>query len=450
MDPKGYQFEGRVLLENKLGRRRFPPWTPDLLQGRNYAHGLRHSLHLWDLAAPEVTIPLFVAVFRAAMGDCDFGIHLAGPTGTGKTTLAYLATAHFGTNLGARDATNFESTPNSVEAEAFRLKDQAILVDDYLGTPEHRKVLEAIGRSGGNLSGRGRMGSDLSVRGDMPARALVITTGEDMPVGKSLNARMLTLRLGEAQGLDFTRDAPINIAQELAQKGVFAQAMGAFIAFLAESGHKPLYSMLQTLRDRYSYKLPDEVTHQRTRAIYGDLMVGLEFLLQFAELFGALSEEERAEKQDQAEKAIKATILDQGGYQSAADSNELFLELLNQAIATGEAHVRPPNNSPKDYSGKHLGWVLEDGVFLYPGETVAFVKEIAVKMNQPIANSPQDLYSRFAEKGWLASTNLEKKRRGVAVRKIVTEGGEQETFLHFRSELITVPEASPSKKKESK
>ena len=99
-----------------------------------------------------------LSAYRAVLGEVDYSHHLAGPTGLGKTTLAHLAVSHFGANLGAKDQTNFESTANSIEREAFQLKDQLLLLDDYLGTPEHRKILAFIARNAANNSGRGTPG----------------------------------------------------------------------------------------------------------------------------------------------------------------------------------------------------------------------------------------------------------------------------------------------------
>ncbi len=113
-------FEGRVVLSGKLQRRCFPSLRsadPEELKD-----AVLQTLALWDLAADENSIPLMLSAYRAAVGEVDFSLHLAGPTGVGKTTLAQLAVSHFGAGLGPRDQTNFESTAYSIEREAFVLK----------------------------------------------------------------------------------------------------------------------------------------------------------------------------------------------------------------------------------------------------------------------------------------------------------------------------------------
>jgi hypothetical protein len=50
--------------------------------------------------APEIiTFSILAAVYRAALGGVDFGLHIAGPTGAGKTELAALAQQHYGAGM---------------------------------------------------------------------------------------------------------------------------------------------------------------------------------------------------------------------------------------------------------------------------------------------------------------------------------------------------------------
>ena len=83
-----------------------------------------------DIAPDVVTVPLVTAIFRSVLGDTDFSIHLAGPTGIGKTELAALAQQHFGPGLDARHLPgNWLSTGNAIEGLAFVTKDALLVVD---------------------------------------------------------------------------------------------------------------------------------------------------------------------------------------------------------------------------------------------------------------------------------------------------------------------------------
>jgi hypothetical protein len=379
-------FDGRVVLSGKLKRRRFPSPSPAIEASEDLREAVRESFALWNLAADEIAIPLMLSAYRAALGEVDYSLHLAGPTGLGKTTLAHLAVSHFGAGLGSKDQTNFESTAYAIERESFALKDQLLLLDDYLGTPEHRRILAFIVRNAANNSGRGRLGSDGSLRGDKPPRALVITTGEDVPVGGSLTARMLVLRVPDGAGLDLSPGAPINAAQVAARDGRQALAMAGFIRWLAPR-YRDISSTIEQRRNQIGHEMRPLVAHSRTPGIYGDLMIGLEEWMAFAREIGAVDQEQGAALEDRARLAVMAAIQEQAEYLESADPVERYRDLLREAISSGNAHVRAPGEEPGP--GVHLGWTLPDGTYLYPDVSLSLAKHMAEASGDPLPFSGQ-------------------------------------------------------------
>jgi len=247
-------FSGRVVLIGKLARRKFPQIPTDLEEVRD---AVQWGLDLWDLLPDVISIPSVAGVYRSVLGDTDFSIHLCGPTGLGKTTFADLLMGFFGKGLGAKDRTNYESTAYSIEREAFSLKDQVAVLDDYLGTPEHQKILAFIGRVAANASGRGRLSSDGTVIGDRPPRGLIVSTGEVLPVGASLNARILTLPIEEGHGLDFEDPSLLNEAQSASREGTLAIAMAAFICWLAPR-YEEIHADLEARRNALGRQIRGE------------------------------------------------------------------------------------------------------------------------------------------------------------------------------------------------
>jgi hypothetical protein len=422
-------FSGRVMLSGKLTRRRFPEVPMNDLEALKEA--VRATFALWDLASDEISIPLMLSAYRAVLGEVDYSIFLAGPTGLGKTTLAHLAVSHFGARLGDKDQTNFESTANSIEREAFQLKDQLLLLDDYLGTPEHQRILAFIARNAANNSGRARLASDGTLRGDKPPRALVVTTGEDLPIGESLTARMLVLLMPEGQGLDLTKGAPINAAQTAAREGTYALANAAFVNWLAPR-YGELQATIEQRRDEYGHEVRDRAQHNRTPAIYGNLMIALVEWLAFATEIGAVDAVEADVQRERAKMAVMAAILTQGEYLGSSDPVERYRDLLREALASGKAHVRAPGEEPGP--GEHLGWTSPEGMFLYPDVSLSLAKRMAESVGDPLPFSGQTMNKRLYERGWLVATNLDKKRKSVAVRKRVE--GRTETVLHLKSGFL--------------
>jgi len=220
------RFIGEVELDRKFARRYFP--TPSSEEYTRQA--IKASFGVWDLPLPDqITVPLMASIYRTAIGETDFMVHLAGKTNAGKTTLARMVTQFFGADLGLKDQEGYRSTSNKIEELGFLLKDQPLIVDDFQGTPAHRRTFEDIARALANRTGRGRMH-----QADRPPRGLYLSTGEELPQGESVTTRVLVLRFPEGARLDFyAPEAKIDNAQSAARAGTYAAAMRAFIEWLA-------------------------------------------------------------------------------------------------------------------------------------------------------------------------------------------------------------------------
>src|SRR5262249_37561125 len=158
---------------------------------------VRASLALFDgrLAPDAATLAMLVAPYRAVVGGADYSLGLFGKTGAGKSELAALAQQHFGPALDARHLPgNRSSTGNALESMAFYAKDSLLVVADYCPDNQDPRRLardaDRLLRGQGNQSGRNRLTADAALRPPKSPRGLVLTTGEDLPGGTSLRARM--------------------------------------------------------------------------------------------------------------------------------------------------------------------------------------------------------------------------------------------------------------------
>jgi hypothetical protein len=210
--------------------------------GDELRHSIRAPLKLLDLGPERLTVPLLSAVFRSVMGDTDFSLHLCGPTGTFKTEVAALAQQHFGAGLDARHVPgSWSSTGNALEMLAFTAKDALLVVDDFCpagssaDVQRYHRDADRLLRGQGNRSGRQRLRPDASLRPTKPPRGLVLSTGEDVPRGQSLKARMMTLEVAHG---DFGAQPPtpnhrLTDCQADANAGLYANAMSGFVRWLA-------------------------------------------------------------------------------------------------------------------------------------------------------------------------------------------------------------------------
>ena len=200
------------------------------------------SLQLLDLASLDITVPVLALIYRAPIVPSDITVHLAGPTGVFKSELAALAQQHFAPGMDARHLVGWHCTGNNLEAMAFAAKDALLVIDDYApggsASDVQRLQREAarLIRAQGNRAGRSRLRPDGTLRPTKPPRCTILCTGEDIPGGQSIRARLCMVEVG-AGDID---QAKLTALQPQAAAGVFAGAMSAFIAWLATDleGHR--------------------------------------------------------------------------------------------------------------------------------------------------------------------------------------------------------------------
>ena len=170
---------------------------------RDILRAVRASLKILNLGpARDHLSPsrrdLLCASCRVRSGDVS--LFLTGASGTFKTAIAMLAQAHWGATH-TRPPANWASTPNSLERIAFQAKDALLLIDDFAprgsiyDIQKLHAAAERLLRAQANRSGRHRMNADGSLRAEMYPRGLIVATGEDVPSGHSLRARLLVVEI---------------------------------------------------------------------------------------------------------------------------------------------------------------------------------------------------------------------------------------------------------------
>jgi hypothetical protein len=424
---------------------------PDPPEGRALADAIRASLRVLDLAPDRVTVPLLGAVYRAVLGGTDFAPHLAGPTGTGKTELAALAQQHHGAGLDARHLpAGWSSTGNALEALAFAAKDALLVVDDFApgGTAAdvarlHREA-DRLLRAQGNQAGRTRMRADATLRPAKPPRGLILSTGEDVPRGQSLRARLLTLELAPGE-LDWSR---LSACQRDAAAGVYAAALAGYLRWLAPQYPEirdGLRGEVAALRERaHAAGL-----HARTPGILAELAAGWRHWLDYAEASGALDRAERAALDRRVGAALAEAGAGQAEHVAAAEPSGQFLRLLAGALASGRAHFAAPDGGrPADPDawgwrvmedtwaplGRRVGWIDGPDLYLEPEAAYAEAQELARHQGESLPVAPRTLWRRLRERGLLATWDAARQRHTV---RRTLGGVEARDVLHVRADTLS-------------
>ncbi len=418
------------------------------------------SLKMIEVAPDAVTLPVFAAVWRAVLGSADFGLHLTGPSGSGKSELAALAQQHFGAGLNARHLPGgWSSTGNALEVLAFSLKDTLCVVDDFAphgGATDvwryHREA-ERLFRAQGNLAGRMRLSRDGQLLAERPPRGLVLSTGEDVPHGHSIRARLLVLELEPGA----MRWESLTECQRLAAEGRFAAAAAGFVQWLARRYPEARTALREDIQ-RYRNALTLMGGHKRTPANLAELAAGLRIFLLFAVEIHAIAEPLAESVWSRAWACFGEVARTQAQQQEAADPVQRFFELLHAALASGTAHLagrdggcpaspgawgwreNPSSQGPLRSSvwephGQRVGWVDGEDVYLMPDAAYRAVQAMSTGGGEGIHLSPTTLWRRLRERGALAA--CEANKRTLTVRR--TLEGRNRPVLFLRPGLLNIP-----------
>ncbi len=405
---------------------------------------IRASLRLLSAAPDRISFPLLASVYRAALGAANFSLFLSGPSGAFKSSLAAVCQQHFGAAMDADHLpAHFASTGNALEGLAFAAKDALLVVDDFAPTgsrdDELNQVAERLFRAAGNQQGRQRLGGGGRVGELRPPRALVMATGEAVPPGQSIRARMLVVEVGRREIIPKI----LSECQRAGGQGLLAAAMGAFITWVAgrfEEMRNQSQSRVREIRDGWERGSQ----HARTPAALAELQSGWEIFLRFAMDAGAITEGEYRELAARGERALAELALRQTHYQGPADPASRFLASLQTALQVGSAHVADRQGRVPDRAtdwgwqrrasgrgwvphGVCIGWIAGDDLYLDPATSY----ETAQRTGN-LTVSQQQLRQRLRERGLLASVDI--SRHMLVVRR--TLAGHPRQVLHLRTSTL--------------
>jgi hypothetical protein len=262
----------------------------------------------------------------------------------------------------------------------------------------HHKA-DRVLRGQGNNAGRARMKPDSSLRVTKSARGMTLSTGEDVPKGESLKARLMILEL-ERDTID---EARLKVCQEQGSAGLYCDVMAGFLSWLApryESIVSRMPAMVAVLRD----KAASSRQHRRTPEMVANLMFGLDILLRFCSEHNFLSAEEIRALSSHAWEALGVAAAAQAQEQRADEPAQRFQDLLTAAVDSGEAHLKNARNgnSMRQSSGRCVGWIDGEYVLLEPDASFAEAQRMASQQGEALPVTKNTLWKRLREKGLIA------------------------------------------------
>jgi hypothetical protein len=421
---------------------------------------IKASLRLVELGPPSISFPLLAATYRSIFGDADFALHLVGETGAFKSELAALHQQHFGAAMDRLHLPGaWSSTGNALEMLAFHAKDALLVIDDFAPQGSLADVgrlhaaADRVFRGAGNHAGRSRLDSTSLLREPKPPRALILSTGEEIPRGQSVRARILILELSKGR-IDGGQLAQ---CQRDARAGRYAEAMAGFVQWLAGRYEQSRTEFMAKVAE-YRAKANSSLAHARTPEIVASLQAAFELYLDYAVAAGAIDSAERERLADRCWHGLREAAEAQVKHQAETEPTARFLSLLRSALWSGRAHLENRNGAEPDRSsgccgwqldahgqrvprGDCIGWLEGDDLYLEPGAAFRAIQTAARDSGEAFAISEPTLKKRLRDKGLLASRDT--TRQTLTIRRTI--GGSSKDVLHFLRGTVLPegPETAP-------
>jgi hypothetical protein len=385
-----------VELDPPLDRFILPPVTDDLRDA------VALSLRLLDSAPPSVAIPLLAATYGAPLSfitSPDFAIWLVGPTGSLKSELAALAQRHFGTFDRKTLPGSWTSTENALEARLFAVKDAIAVIDDYAPNADSRaqqeleKRAHRIIRGIGNRASRGRLRADLTQQPDRPPRGLVVCTGEDLPTGHSIQARLVIVEVDRER-------LNLEVVSELQTRGDrLAHAMRGYIEWL-----QPLLPDLHTRLPQRIARIRGELyqvgSHLRQADALAQLSSAFELFLEFAESSSALE----AGRADELRVTARETLLKIGEAQGSVlrdlEPAERFITVVGTLLAQQRVRLAERGAMLRSDDVEAIGWYDEQYAYLLPEAARRRVATFLRESGESWSHSAHALHKALIRKGY--------------------------------------------------
>lgn len=436
--PEGVVPEISVRLDAPLDRYVLP--APE--EGDAVREAVRGSLGLLGGLAPDPFVfPMFSLVWTTPITPMRESVHATGKTGERKTEQAALIQRHYGDGMDAGNLPgSWSSTGNSLEMTAFLAKDALFVVDDYIPTgsgadvQKQNREADRFLRAQANASARGRLRSDGTPRPPKPPRGSVLSTGEDIPAGHSLRARLIVCEI-EAGATNLARLTQLQNAGP-----VYSRAMASYLRWCAgqlDELRASLKAQVPELRDYLLSRVP----HGRTATAGATLLLGFSIFLRFAREIDAIDDQQARSLAERAQAAILAVLSEQRAHQAASDPAHLFVQHVGAALQAGDAHLvdQEDGGRPKDEdrarasgwrapdvlggawrsSGTEIGWinVEKDAVYLNPTPAYRAAQRQGDGSPTRIGIGERTLWRRLAEAGLLASTEPDRNTAKVRIGK---------------------------------
>lgn len=341
-------------------------------------------------------------------------LHLVGTSGSGKSEIASLLSSFYGQFSRDTPPAQWGDTINTVETLGYPLADTIFWVDDYKSIYADERTFTRFLQAYSRSMGRGRLTREAKVRREKPCRGLILSTGETTIEGEmSIIARMLVLEIPPWEKRDPTGQA-LALAEGLRDSlPGFTAHFASWVAKQLETGdlREEIATRFSNNKkgytDQLAMKLGKQSNTDRVVKNWAVLVTVYQLLSKFL--------------QEMDEVYLLPTwqdvIVESVRTLRQERASEVFLDILGQLIAGGQAVLDDDMRNPREYpSGVTVVGYKHDGfVYLLPDVTLREVNKI-----QPLKFTTTAIGMQLKEDGLLipgkSNLSVQKSVRGSVIR----------------------------------
>ncbi len=350
-----------------------------------------------------------IEFLRQAQCMPKFVLNIIGSTGTRKSTMAALFLCFFGIFNAGNLPMSFRDTANSIIQNAFALKDVLTCIDDFhpCGRDDERKLtgtMQALVRSYGDRTGRGRLRKDSSPMESRPPLGNAIVTSEFPPnIGESGTARYFLLELKDG---DVNLDI-LSSFQQYAEQGVFRRTIFGYTEWIKKKFlqvEKIEKGFVKMLKESFTAYRNDFIQtgiscHGRVPEMAAQLRIGMNMFLWFLEEHKVITES-AVEIIDGEFKEILYRLAQRQSENIKSDKpSVIFVKKLYALIESGAVAVTRKDLSigedpyPRNFVG------FEDEHYLYLNKDIAYrhVKVLCNEQGENFSLTSKALLKTLAE-----------------------------------------------------
>jgi hypothetical protein len=299
-------------------------------------------------------------------------IHLVGTSGSGKSEIASLLSSFYGQFSRDTPPAQWGDTINAVEMLGYPLADALYWVDDYKDIYADTRTFTRFLQSYSRNLGRGRLTREAKVRQEKPCRGLILSTGETSLEGEmSVASRMLSLEIPPWKQRDPEGKALIQAEALRVNLPGFTAHFASWIAHQLDGGE-----LVDEISRRFSQNLRGYNTqlyarlgksehHDRAVKNWAVLITVYQLLARFVQELD----------EDYLLPTWQDVIVENVRALREERASEVFLDLLGQLLAGGQAVIDDNMQQPHDYPSGVTVVGYRDDQYVYLLPEIAF-KEV--------------------------------------------------------------------------